>query len=227
MVGYFEDWRKGMDVYGENNRIAEPPVLFDWKEATPMGWNSWGALQNKLTLEHAEEVVDFLHDSCPVFRNADNTLFIDLDAYWNEMLPAGMDGDLGKLKTFVAYCNARGFKPGIYWTPFIDWAKFDRKVEGSDYNYSECWTKVNGNTIEVDGGRAVDPTHPAIRKRTDYYIDKLKALGFKMIKIDFLGHGALEADSYYDRNVHTGMQAYKAGMEYVEDACTAVVHRRL
>jgi len=215
MVGYFKDWRKGMEEYGSNNRLAEPPVIFSWNEGTPVGWNSWGAMQNKLSLERALAVVDFFHDSCTGFRNSDHTLFIDLDAYWNEMLPGGMSGDLTKLKTFVAYCNEKGFRPGIYWAPFVDWSRSDRKVEGSDYNYSECWTKVNGKVIDVDGGLAVDPTHPAIKRRTDYFIDKLKALGFKMIKIDFLGHGALEADSYYDPNVHTGMQAYKEGMEYL------------
>lgn len=215
MVGYFDDWRKGMETYADNNRIAEPPAIFNWKDATPMGWNSWGVLQAKLTQERAEAVVSFLHDSCPGFRNADNTLFIDLDAFWNKMLPNGLDGDLGPLKAFVDFCNARGFKPGVYWTPWADWGKRDRKVEGSNYMYSECWTKVNGKTIEVDGGRAVDPTHPAILRRIDHDIDKLKAVGFKMVKIDFLGHGALEADSFYDKNVHTGMQAYKKGMDYL------------
>jgi alpha-galactosidase len=39
-----------------------------------------------------------------------------------------------------------------------------------------------------------------------------------MIKIDFLGHGALECDRFYDNTVTTGMQAYKVGMHCVTKA---------
>lgn len=38
-----------------------------------------------------------------------------------------------------------------------------------------------------------------------------------MIKLDFLGHGAIEADSFYDKTVTTGMQAFKKGMEFIVD----------
>jgi alpha-galactosidase len=38
-----------------------------------------------------------------------------------------------------------------------------------------------------------------------------------MIKIDFIGHAAIEADTYYDPSVHTGMQAFRKGMEFLVD----------
>jgi hypothetical protein len=63
----------------------------------------------------------------------------------------------------------------------------------------------------------MDPTHPATQKRIDLLIDKLKTCGFEMIKIDFIGHAAVEADSYYDPTVKTGMQAFRKGMEYLID----------
>jgi alpha-galactosidase len=44
----------------------------------------------------------------------------------------------------------------------------------------------------------------------------MKALGFEMIKIDFLGHGCQEADRFYDPSVTTGMQAFKKGMQFLD-----------
>ena len=41
-------------------------------------------------------------------------------------------------------------------------------------------------------------------------------MGFEMIKIDFLGHGAQEADKFYDGNVTTGMQAFRQGMKFLD-----------
>lgn len=218
VVGRFDDWRNGMENYAKLNAAAEPRYIFSWNTATPMGWNSWGVLQTKLNLEKAKGVVDFFANETPNFRNADNTLFIDLDAFWDNMTPHGLDGDVSQLKTFVSYCKEKGFKPGIYWTPFADWGKSERKIEGSNYNYQETWTKQEGKPVDTDGGRAMDPTHPGTKDRIDYTITRLKNLGFQMIKIDFLGHGAAEGDKFYDPKVTTGMQAYKQGMEYLVKA---------
>jgi alpha-galactosidase len=218
MVGWFTDWRTGLEEYGKANSNADPRYIFDWKAATPVGWNSWGVMQNKLTLAKVKGVVDFFADSCRGFRNGDSTLYIDLDAYWDNMCSGGITGDLSNLKDFCQYCKSKGFRPGVYWAPFADWGKNGTKVvEGSSWHYGDCWTKINGNYSDLDGGRAMDPTHPATRARIALYIDRLKSCGFQMIKIDFLGHGTLEADHFYDPTVHTGMQAFRKGMEYVID----------
>jgi len=52
-VGYFADWRIGLEAYGKANRIAEPPFVFNWTKPVPFGWNSWGVIQEKLTYEKA------------------------------------------------------------------------------------------------------------------------------------------------------------------------------
>jgi alpha-galactosidase len=213
MVGWFDDWRTGLETYG--SVAQDRSVIAKWPNATPFGWNSWGALQDKLTLPKARAVVDFFHDSCSTFRTADHTLYIDLDSYWDMLLKGGINGDLSQLKEFCAYCKSKGFQPGIYWAPFVDWGKSARKMEGSGYNYSDCWTRQNGQYIDLDGARALDPTHPGTQARIALYIDKFKACGFKMIKIDFLGHASLEADHFYDTTVHTGMQAFEKGMTYL------------
>lgn len=218
LVGVFDDWRSGMETFASASNQVSPRVVFNWNKATPMGWNSWGVLREKIRFEQAMGVVDFFADSCQGFRNADNTLFIDLDAFWDNMTPGGLDGDVSKLEAFVKHCKARGFSPGIYWTPFADWGKWDRKVEGADvrYSYAQTWTTQAGRMLDIDGGRAMDPTHPATRQRIVHTLNKMKALGFEMIKIDFLGHGALEADHFFDKHVTTGMQAFHQGMAFLD-----------
>jgi alpha-galactosidase len=215
-IGYFSDWRTGLEAYGKANRIAEPPFVFNWTKPVPFGWNSWGVIQEKLTYEKAVKNVDFFADELPKFRN-DSTAYIDLDSFWDNFT-GGMRGDYSKLKEFADYCKRKGLQPGVYWAPFTDWgfkSGGDREAEGSKYKFGEMWTKVGGNYHDFDGARALDPTHPGTKKRIDFIIDKLKACGFKMIKIDFLGHAAAESDVFYDKSVTTGMQAYRAGMEYL------------
>lgn len=215
-VGYFEDWRNGLEAYGKANAIAEPRYVFNWEQPTPFGWNSWGAIQSNINLDKAKAVAQFFASSLPKFRNGE-TAYIDLDSYWDNMISGGLEGDFSQLIAFVNYCKDRGLKPGIYWAPFVDWGKYDRRVEGSTYNYTEAWTKVNGGYHDLDGARAMDPTHPATQKRIDLVIDKFIKCGFEMIKIDFIGHAAIEADAYYDPSVKTGMQAFRKGMEYLVD----------
>ncbi|WP_254412281.1 T9SS type A sorting domain-containing protein [Dyadobacter diqingensis] len=217
MVSYDTDWRNGFDNYGKANAAAEPRYIFNWNEATPFGWNSWGAIQSNINLAKAKSVVDFFSTGVPNYRNDDNTLYIDLDSYWDNMSGGGLTGDFSQLTEFANYCKSKGFKPGIYWAPFVDWGKFGRQMEGSTQNYQDAWTKVNGGPQELDGAYALDPTHPGTKDRIQLVIGKFKACGFEMIKIDFLGHAALEADSYYDNTVHTGMEAFKKGMEFLTD----------
>ncbi|HTJ48631.1 MAG TPA: T9SS type A sorting domain-containing protein [Cyclobacteriaceae bacterium] len=213
-VGLFDDWREGLDEYGKANAIAEPRYIFDWKKPTPVGWNSWGVIQAGLSLAKAKSVVQFFAKDLPTFR-VDNIAYIDLDSFWDNMVQGGLEGDFSNLTVFANYCKASGLKPGIYWGPFVDWGKYDRKVEGSNYNYAETWTQVHGAYHDLDGGRAMDPTHPATQERIKYVIGKFKSCGFEMIKIDFLGHASVESDHFYDATVTTGMQAYRKGMEYL------------
>lgn len=216
MIGQFTDWRDGMETYARLGMQFVPRNIFSWNQATPMGWNSWGAIQEKISYDKATAVTDFFHDSCAAFRDADNSLFIDLDSFWDNMVEGGLDGNVSKLKNFVAYCKKRGFKPGIYWAPFTDWGKNDRPIEGSAYLYQQTWTLQKGKHLDTDGARAMDPTHPGTRDRIRYVLTHLKDIGYQMIKIDFLSHGAIESDRFYDPSVTTGMQAYRKGMELVD-----------
>jgi alpha-galactosidase len=215
-VGVYKDWRIGLEEYGAANRLAEPPFVFNWTKPVPFGWNSWGVIQEKLSFEKAIKVVDYFAEKLPEFRNGE-TAYIDLDSFWDNFT-GGMSGDYSKLKEFADYCKRKGLEPGAYWAPFTDWgykSGADRKAEGSDYKFSEMWTKSGDKYHDFDGARALDPTHPGTLRRIDYIIDKLKACGFKMIKIDFLGHAAAESTQFHDPKLTTGMQAYRFGMEYL------------
>jgi hypothetical protein len=215
-VGYYADIRVGMEDYAKSQAIAEPRYLFNWTAGTPFGWNSWGVIQSQISLSKSKAVVDYFANKLPAFRN-DNTAYINLDSYWDNLTTGGLTGDFSQLTEFVNYCKSKGLQPGIYWAPFVDWGKTSRQIEGTSYNYSDVWTKVNGTYHDFDGCRALDPTHPATKQRIANLIAKFKACGFTMIKIDFIGHAAIEADSYFDPTVKTGMQAFNHGMKYLID----------
>ncbi|KOS05851.1 carbohydrate-binding protein [Flavobacterium akiainvivens] len=206
-----DDWRTAFETYGELSALMQPKYIADWTAAKPMGWNSWGVIQTNLNLTKAKGVVDFFHDNVPAFRTEDNTLYIDLDSYWDNMTDA-------QLAEFVQYAESKGMQAGIYWAPFVDWGMFARPIEGSSYNYQQTWTKVNNNPFTMSGAYAMDPTHPATQMRIDHFIERFKVAGFTMIKLDFLDHAGIEADSFYDWQVHTGMEAYHVGMKYLIDA---------
>ncbi|WP_161554582.1 T9SS type A sorting domain-containing protein [Sinomicrobium soli] len=215
-AGFFEDWREGMETYGRVSKAVNGRYVDDWGGSAPFGWNSWGSIQSDISLDKAKAVVDFFDGEIPVFRS-DDTAYIDLDSYWDNLVNGGLEGDFSRLAEFVDYCKSHDLAPGIYWAPFVDWGKYERRVEGSGYNYSSTWTKVGDGYHDLDDARAMDPTHPGTRDRIDLVIDKFRQAGFEMIKIDFIGHAAAEATSFYDPDVTTGMQAFKSGMEYLLD----------
>lgn len=216
-AGYFSDWREGLEEYARAGRSFSPPYVFNWIKPTPVGWNSWGVIQDKLNFEKVIKVTDFFADSLKMFRTG-NTAWIDMDSFWDNIVRGGMSGDFGKLKEIADYCLSKGLQPGVYWAPFTDWgdkSNGKRRMEGSNYTFGDAWTKVGTGYHDFDGARALDPTHPGTQQRIVYMIKKLKDCGFKMIKIDFLGHAAAESSRFYDTTVTTGMQAYRRGMEFL------------
>lgn len=220
LISYHKNWQEGLEEYAKFQRKLNQPHLKAWNQGTPVGWNSWGVIQTKLSWENATKTVDYFKNNIPEFRNENGKAYIDLDSFWDNMVPGGMSGDYSKLKEFVAYCKAAGLEPGVYWAPFTDWGHGsgpDRKAEGSDYTFGEMWTKTAAGYHDLDGGRALDPTHPGTQARMKFILGKLKECGFKMIKIDFLSHGVIESSKFYNPNVKTGMQAYAVGMKLLND----------
>lgn len=215
-VGFFDDWRNGMEKYADANAAVTPKL--EWNGGVPFGWNSWGAVGSSLNTANALAASNFIKTLMDKGFQNDNTAYINLDSYWDSS-----SVDLGK---FVQTVHANGQKAGIYWAPFADWAKDpNRTVEGSNYKYKDIWlTDGKGNPIDYgDGAYALDPTHPGTQQRIIYYMNLFKSKGFdSYIKLDFLSYGALEG-KHYDPSVTTGMQAFNAGMKYLDNAIKSIL----
>ena len=209
LIGYFSDWRTGMETYADVNAIVAPRLT--WNGKKPFGWNSWGALQSGISFQNATEVSDYISNKLETnhFSN-DNTVYIGLDSYWDNLSTT-------ELINFVKHCKANGQKAGIYWAPFVDWGKDpNRAVEGAaGYYYRDIYLYANGKPQDIDGAYAIDPTHPASKLRAELFLKRFKVEGFEYLKLDFMTHGSLEADSHYDPNVFTGIQAYNQGMQHL------------
>lgn len=206
LLGFFDDWRDGLEQYADANARVAPPKA--WEKSVPFGWNSWGVLQFKLTYQKALEVSDFFKKYLQKFVNSDSTVYIGLDSGWNRFTEE-------ELKAFVERCRANGQRAGIYWTPFTDWGKKPERVikDAPAYRYKDAYLYANGAPQELDGAYALDPTHPAVEEQMKKISDLFRRCGFEYVKMDFMTHGAMEADSRHNANMATGMQAYSYGMQ--------------
>jgi alpha-galactosidase len=208
LLGFFDDWRAGMEEYADANAAINPPKA--WNRAVPFGWNSWGALQFNLTYQKALEVSDFFRTNLQNnnFVNRDSTMYIGLDSGWNVFSEE-------ELKSFVERCKSNGQIAGVYWTPFTDWGKRPERTvrDAPEYKYKDIYLYANGKPQELDGAYAIDPTHPAIEFQMQKTSELFHRCGFEYVKMDFMTHGAMEADKWYKPEISTGIQAYNYGME--------------
>ncbi|MBR5334026.1 MAG: alpha-galactosidase [Alistipes sp.] len=213
-IGWWSDWREGMESFGKQCATFAPRLPS--MGGRPFGWNSWGALATKVTFQKALEVSDFIHDYLQnrSFEN-DGVVYIDIDSFW----------DFGfrphQHKIFVEHCRANGQKAGIYWCPFTDWGGNGKAkvVHDMDYTWEDVYIRAKGEPVKFDGGIAIDPTHPAVRRRIELQIKQFLDWGYEFVKLDFMAHGAYQSDSYFDGNITTAMQAYNQGMQYIVEQC--------
>jgi len=208
LLGVFNDWRDGLDTYGEANATIAPPKA--WDKAIPFGWNSWGVLSLKLTYPKAMEVSDFFKANLQAngFVNPDKAVYIGLDSGSNRFTE-------DELKSFVQKCKENGQIAGIYWTPFTDWGKKPEATvrDAEQYIFKDIYLYANGEPQELDGAYAIDPTHPAIEERMKKTADLFHRCGFEYVKMDFMTHGAMEGDRWYHPDIQTGIQAYNYGLK--------------
>lgn len=210
-LGLFENWCDGLEAYAKANAVIAPPKA--WKKAVPFGWNSWGALQFNLTYEKAMEVSDYIKENLQNnhFINPEGTLYVGLDSGWDCM-------NEEQLKSFIEKCKSNGQIGGIYWTPFTDWARNpERTVDAApEYKYKDIYLYANGKPQELDGAYAIDPTHPAVEAMMKKTSGLFHRAGFEYVKMDFMTHGAMEADKWYRPEITTGIQGYNYGMALLD-----------
>ena len=154
-IGYFSDWRDGLEAYANANATITPPRK--WEGAVPFGWNSWGVLKFDLTYQKAVEVSEYIKDHLQnrSFVSPAGTVYVGLDSGWNSFTEQ-------QLASFVKICKDNGQKAGVYWTPFTDWGRNPEKVfeDCPEYKYKDVYLYANGAPQELDGAYALDPTHP-------------------------------------------------------------------
>lgn len=210
-VGFFTDYRSGLETYGSANAKVQPPL--PWEEGVPFGWNSWSAVADQLDYEDFKNTSDFFKESLQHnhFENK-GEVYINFDSFWDNLSEK-------QVKDAVHYAKRNGQKAGIYFTPFAYWFDdFDRKVEGTEgsYTYRELLLKDHkGNILpSLDGGYALDPTHPGTIERLKWQFQRFVDWGYDYVKLDFMAHGALEGD-HYRKDIYTGKQAYNYGMKKI------------
>lgn len=205
------DWLGGMEQYAACCRQVAPQRT--WNGGKPVGWNSWGVLQDKLTPKAVRVIGDFLSEELRPkgFTDSDGRIVLSLDSWWNERF------DEKQIRGFVDYCRQKHFIPGLYFTPFADFATWDHPLPGIEgFTSKDIWLKVNGKPITLDGAYALDPTHPATQAMMRERMKKFREWGIEYLKCDFMSHGALEADHWSDSKISTGMQAYNSGMRLLQ-----------
>ncbi len=212
MIGKFDDWRDGLETFADVCRWVSPRLSSLGEK--PFGWNSWGKIQTDINLRNALEVSEYFKDELQPqsFADSDGVVCIGLDSFWNVRM------NEPQLIKFADTCHSQHQKAGIYYCPFTDWIKDKEAVveEMPEYKYKDIYLYHNGKILEFDGAYALDPTHPATMKRIEKRMRQFIDWGYDFVKLDFMGHGAYEADSHFDSEVTTGIQAYNKGMAYID-----------
>lgn len=231
-VGLYPDWREGMETFGR--AAAEAAESRTWSEGTPFGFNSWGGLGARGgDAAVMDEVSEFLAEETPAFRNTRSAKgpYVGVDSYWDKMLAPeysfeNPDTSWAELEQYVADVRARGQEPALYFQPFANFWKegLDEQVGGTklcptceNQTFREMALKVNGVPVNIDGAWALDPTNPGVQNRARIALSKFRELGVRYVKLDFLTHGYVEADGWFDADVHTGQEAFRQGMAQVVD----------
>lgn len=214
-LGYFDDWRDGMEEYGSANTKNVP--MLNWDDGVPFGYNSWYGQGSSVNYKESIEVSDFIKElGGNSFKGDNDVAYINLDSYWDSFSDE-------ELKQFVEHCHANGQRAGIYWSHFVFWATeawWNMGVPGYDYTYRDAvLEEPNGGVAAIQkdsGSLPMDPTSDAMKARLDYFMNKFIDCGFEFLKIDFLNYAALEGN-HRDPNVKTGMQAYNQALKLFTD----------
>ena len=214
MLGYFDDWRDGMEAYGEANEINNSKL--NWNGGAPFGYNSWYAQGTNLNFTESARASDFIA-GLDDFKSDDGVAYINLDSYWDFMSD-------DELRAFVQKCHSNGQKAGIYWSHFVGWSKdmsYGSGVGNRPMRDAALEDKY-GNVVSMaktNDSYPLDPTSEVMEERMRSLMTKFVDMGFEFLKVDFLNYAAIEG-VHADPEIKTGMQAYNKAlsdlMSYVD-----------
>ena len=226
-IGRYADWRDGMEAFADACAETEPPV--ESVRDVPFGYNSWGVLQSKVSYGAMTAVSDYIRTHFEDVWGADGApVYVNIDSFWDFLTINDPDCGLSldeALRAFVKHCHDNGQKAGIYFTPFAAWhgdedALKKSRIPGTAYTYYDAALKKADGSLygKLDGGYALDPTHPGTIRRMEDQLRTFIDLGFEYVKLDFMAHGACEG-VHYDPSAATGIQAYSMGMARIREIC--------
>ncbi|MBM7565776.1 alpha-galactosidase [Paenibacillus sacheonensis] len=212
-LGAFDDYREGLQAFGEANARIEPPLA--WEGTVPFGWNSWSAVGDKLSYESYTRASDLIREVQQQGFHDQGVVYLNFDSFWTNLTA-------GERRQAVEHVHRNGQKAGTYWTPFAYWGKSEeagnRIVEGTDgrYTYADLLLRDEEGRVlpDLDGGLAIDPTHPGNRMRTEWTLRNFVSEGYEYVKLDFMAHGTLEGRHHHP-DMRTGIQAYRYGMQHI------------
>ena len=210
-LGFFQDYREGLEAYGRANGIIAPPLK--WERGIPVGWNSWAAVAGEIDYDIYTGASDFIKEKLqPRGYSHRGRVYVNFDSFWNSLTEE-------QLMAAAEHVRNNGQIPGIYTTPFTFWGgDTEGEVPGTDGKYR--WKDIllkdeKGNILPpVDGGYSIDPTHPGNQMRVKRELENFLRWGFAYVKMDFMAHGAVEG-VHYDKAVTTGIGAYNFGMRHI------------
>lgn len=213
-VGFYDNWKDGMNEYAKINTTftSKREAVID---SNPIGWNSWGSIQDKINYSKAVGTSDYIKNNFQdTWQNEGDIVYVNIDSFWDNMTDE-------ELRDFVKHCEANGQVAGIYSSPFVMWwdeyGMQNNCVPGTDITYNDIRLKKADGTYygnDIDGCYPLDVTHPATVIHFKTQLERLMNCGFKYIKLDFLVHGSLEG-IHYNEDIQTGIQAYNYAMNEV------------
>ncbi len=218
-VGWFDDWRDGMDEFGRANTTIAPK-RDTWKYGTPFGWQSWGVMQDKNSYTADTEIADYYQNTLVpggFSSPAGGPTIISVDA-WDNLSE--------KEWTDLAARHKGDQIVGNYNSPYSLWYDDNTSYTttmwtdplGKSYTWDDVLLKANGKYIQINSGQkcyAKDPTHPYTIQEAKNFVRNGARKGIKYMKWDFLNNGITQADSYYKRDIKTAVEAYNYGMSEV------------
>ncbi|WP_155808444.1 alpha-galactosidase [Xylanibacter brevis] len=208
MMGWFDDWRTGMETFGQACSLIAPKR--EWAAGAPYGWSSWGVQSTDISYQGVMDCGNFIRDNLVEhgFHDREGRVVLSLDAWWNDNL------SVQQVKSFVSYCKENNMIPGLYYGSFCRFGDLQSYVPGTSnkYRFRDIALKVHGRYKVVDGAYCLDPTHVGTKQFMLSEMQKFKSWGIEYLKCDFMSNGAIEADSWYNKDCHTGIQAYNEGM---------------
>ena len=214
LIGYFKDWRDGMETYADAcTTIA--PKRDNWEKGRPVGWMSWNVLEKKNNQVDDAAIMKYIAQTLrPAgFHNGKGENFISLDS-WSNLNEQQERYLIAQAKTDYQMMSCYG-TPFCLWWSENDLNQVYFQTSTATYRGRDVVLKANGKPISYDGAFCVDPTHPGFRAFISSWVKQQYNKGFRAFKLDFLTNGMMQADSYYDPKIHTGVEAYNQGMAYL------------